>query len=108
MTVQFAGRVTADDMQAHIVKIESLAGKLERGFTLLTDLSTLEAMDSECTPLLSRTMDLISSYGVGRIIRIIPDPEKDIGFNLLSVFHYPAGTPIVTCENLAEATVFLD
>lgn len=108
VTVQFSGRITAADMESHGAELESLAGKITPGFTLLTDLSALEAMDPAGIPALSRIMDRLSSFGVGRIIRIIPNREKDIGFNVLSIFHYGAATPINICETLAEATSLLD
>jgi hypothetical protein len=34
---------------------------------------------------------------------VIPDPRKDIGFNILSLFHYRHDIHIVTCETLEEA-----
>jgi hypothetical protein len=37
------------------------------------------------------------------VVRIIPDPRKDIGLSIMSVFHYRRGVRIVTCETLAEA-----
>lgn len=41
--------------------------------------------------------------GLGRVIRIIPDPDKDIGFNLLALVHYGGAIPTVTCKTPAEA-----
>jgi hypothetical protein len=37
------------------------------------------------------------------VVRVIPDPHKDIGLNILSLFHYRRGVRIVTCETLEEA-----
>jgi hypothetical protein len=48
-------------------------------------------------------MDLCNQKGISKIVRIIPDSQKDIGFNILSLFHYRHGIPIVTCETAAEA-----
>ena len=42
-------------------------------------------------------------HGVAEVVRVIPDPQKDIGLNILSVFHYSRRVRIVTCESLAEA-----
>jgi hypothetical protein len=38
------------------------------------------------------------------VVRVIPDPRKDIGLNMLSLFHYRRGIRIVTCMTLEEAT----
>jgi len=48
-------------------------------------------------------MDLIGQTGVGSVVRIIPDPSKDMGLNILSIFHYPRGLQIVTCNSTVEA-----
>jgi len=48
-------------------------------------------------------MDLLNKQGVSTVVRVIPDPRKDIGFNILSLFHYRPDVQIVTCETLEEA-----
>ena len=73
------------------------------GFCLLTDLSNLTSMDIACVPYISKTMELARSHGVAKVVRIIPDPLKDIGFAIMSLFHYPHHLLIVTCETAAEA-----
>jgi hypothetical protein len=37
------------------------------------------------------------------VVRVIPNPQKDIGLNILSLFHYRRRVRIVTCETLEEA-----
>ena len=83
--------------------LETLLADMSPGFRLLADLSQVESMDIECATELGRAMDLISRAGVGLIVRVIPDPGKDIGLNILTVFHYPHAPRIITCENLAQA-----
>jgi len=36
-------------------------------------------------------------------VRVIPDSNKDIGLNILSLFHYRHQPQVVTCKNMAEA-----
>ena len=36
------------------------------------------------------------------------DPRKDIGLNILSLFHYGRGVQIVSCETLEEAMEALE
>ena len=60
-------------------------------------------MGLDCTPEMGRTMELIGNAGVGLLVRVIPDPSKDIGMNILTIFHYPHGLQVVTCQNLTEA-----
>jgi len=80
---------------------------LKTGFRLLTDLSGLESMDPECIPYIKGVMDLFNQKGIAGVVRIIPDPRKDIGFSILSLFHYRRGIPIVTCGSAAEAKAAL-
>jgi hypothetical protein len=44
---------------------------------------------------------------VVRVLRIIPDPSKDIGFTLLSHTHYRGKVPFVTLTSAAEAETAL-
>jgi hypothetical protein len=37
------------------------------------------------------------------VVRVIPDPHKDIGLNILSQFHYGPQIKLATFESLAEA-----
>ncbi len=60
-------------------------------------------MDLECMAEIGRTMELIDRSGVGLIVRVIPDPAKDIGFAIISLFHFHQPVKIHTRENLAEA-----
>ena len=48
-----------------------------------------------------------NKQGVAKIVRVIPDPKKDIGLNILSVFHYPRRIQIITCETRKEALKLL-
>jgi anti-anti-sigma regulatory factor len=67
------------------------------------DLSDLDFMGLDCMTELGRLMELIGQAGAGLVVRVIPDPSKDIGMNILTVFHYPQQLQVVTCNNLAEA-----
>ena len=48
-------------------------------------------------------MDLFDAAGVDTIVRVIPNPRKDIGFSIMSLFHYRHGVHIMTCETMEEA-----
>jgi len=77
--------------------------ELSPGFRLLADFSQMESMDLDCAPELGRIMDLIGQAGVGLVVRVMPDSRKDIGLNILTVFHYPHRPKVVTCQNPTEA-----
>jgi hypothetical protein len=69
----------------------------------MTDLSQLEKMDYECAPSIRKAMDYCREKGISQVVRVIPDPRKDIGFNIMSLFHYGHDLRIVTCSTLEEA-----
>jgi hypothetical protein len=60
-------------------------------------------MDTECLTYIRSSMDILNKKGVAMVVRVIPDPQKDIGFNILSLFHYRHDVQIVTCGTLEEA-----
>ena len=103
LCVNYIGRVVPGELERARADVESLLADLSPGFRLLADLSQLEFMDLKCVTEVGRTMDLFSEAGVGMIVRVVPDPTKDIGLNILALFHYPHRPPIMTCDTLAEA-----
>ncbi len=101
--LSYIGQVHPEDLARSREDIRMLLAELPKGFRLLADLSQLEAMDPKCLTELGGIMELFDQGGVGLIVRVIPDPQKDIGFNILTVFHYPHHPRIITCRNLSEA-----
>jgi hypothetical protein len=99
----FAQHVTLDETSRWREKLVGLLSEVQPGFKLLNDLSCLEMMDPGCAADIELGMDLCNNAGISKIVRIIPDPKKDIGFSIMSLFHYGPGIRIVTCETLEEA-----
>lgn len=103
MEFHFLGHVTVAEMKTGFKDVEKAVAVLRPQFTIFTDLSGLESMDLECADPLTKTMDLCRRKGVGGVVRVIPNPTKDIGFNILSIIHYRHGVKIQTFATLAEA-----
>ncbi len=101
--IRYFGHVTAAGVKSCCAEVERLLPGTRTGFAVLTDLSALDSMDLDCVPHLTKIMDLCRARGVGTVVRVIPDRDKDIGFKILSIIHYRRGVRIVTCETLAEA-----
>ena len=61
----------------------------------------------------SKRLLVISAAGqvtkkeVAAVVRVVPDPHKDIGLNILSQFHYGPNIKLVTVESLAAALSML-
>jgi hypothetical protein len=80
-----------------------LVPHMRPGFTFFADLSDLTSMELECAPFITRIMDACNAAGIGTVVRIIPDPRKDIGLNILSITHYSRRVHVITCQTAAEA-----
>ena len=108
LKITYAQHVGPEDTKRVEETIPPLLADLRPGFRLLTDLSSLESMDLACVPYIKRMMDLFNKKGAEMVVRVIPDPQKDIGLNILSLFHYRRRVRIVTCQTLAEAKKVLE
>jgi hypothetical protein len=101
--VRYAGHVRPPEVVAVLGKVTTLLPTFRPGFTFLADLSALESMDVECGLPISQLMDLCNAAGIGTVVRIIPDPRKDIGLKILSIIHYRRGVRVLTFQDGAEA-----
>jgi len=99
----YAGRVGPEELQAVWEETKALVAELPPGVRVLADLSHLDFMDPQCMAEIGRTMDLLHKHGVSLIVRAIPDESKDIGLNILTIFHYPNHPRIITCDSLPKA-----
>jgi len=108
LRIRYAQHVGPDDTKQIEAKAPVLLAGLRPGFRLLTDMSRLESMDLACVPYIKRMMDQCNKKGVELVVRVIPEPQKDIGLNILSLFHYRRRVRIVTVKTLAEAMGVLE
>jgi hypothetical protein len=106
--IRYDGEITAEEMRESLPKIPPALASLPAGFRILVDLTNLVSMDVACAPDIERVMDLCRDKGVAEIVRAIPDPQRDIGLQIMSRFHYGPGVRIVTCRTLAEARALLE
>jgi hypothetical protein len=101
--LSYIERVKPVELQRGREDLKSLLAEMAPGFRVFVDLGRLEAMGLDCVPEIGFSMQLMDQHGVGMVVRLIPDPTKDIGLNILTVFHYKRRPRIVTCKNLLEA-----
>ena len=107
LVIRYRGRVGAPDVKQCVEEIRVALPKMQSGFQLLADFTELESMDVTCVPHLENIMERCDEKGVSAVVRIIPDPKRDIGLQIMSYFHYSGRVNIVTCENLCDATKIL-
>lgn len=104
----FIGRVRPEEIARSREESAVLLNDLQPGFRLLVDLSRVEDISLDCVPEIGRLMELMDHAGVSTVVRVIPDPTKDIGMNIISRFHYPNHPKIMTCETLLRAAEMLE
>src|SRR5205809_7729204 len=83
-----AGHVTAEEVKAAAVQVRNLVKDFEPGFRALADFRWLESMPASSAPHIAEIMDALAAKQVALVVRVIADPRKDIGLNILSQFHY--------------------
>ena len=106
--IVYSGHVTLDDLKRLRPNLDALLDAVPKGFRLLADLSALDKMDVDCAPEIRHVMDRLREHGVVQIVRVIPDHWKDIGFAMMSRFHYDPALSIQTVETMGEALHLLE
>jgi hypothetical protein len=96
-------RVTAEEAKLVAQQVSELLHDVAPGFRVLADFRWLESMDPAAAPHVAKIMDTLAEKGVSSVTRVMPDPHKDIGLNILSQFHYGPEIQIATFETLADA-----
>ena len=103
LKIAYGGRVTPDETRACANEVRLALTILEPGFRLIADLTELQAMEMACSPVIAEIMEMCNASGVAEVVRIIPDPTRDIGLQIMSFFHYGPEIRILTCASAAEA-----
>jgi hypothetical protein len=103
IVISAAGHVTKAEVKAAAERVREIVKDAEPGLRLLTDFRWLESMDPSAAPDVAQIMDVLTEKQVESVTRVVPDPRKDIGLNILSQFHYDPKIRITTFETLADA-----
>ena len=107
LVIRYRGAVVAEETEKGLEQLRAGLARLNRRFRLLVDFTALESMDVRCAPFIEKAMDLCNDKGASIVVRIIPDPQRDIGMTIMSIFHYGGDVKIFTCQNLSEANEIL-
>jgi anti-anti-sigma regulatory factor len=103
LVISATQKVTVADAKLVAERIHELLGDIAPGFRVLADFRGLESMDSAAARHIAKIMDALAEKNVASVTRVMPDPHKDIGLNILSQFHYGRDVTITTFETLADA-----
>ena len=103
LVISAAGQVTKKEVETVALRVREIMKEVTPGFRVLTDFRWLEWMDPAAAVPLAEIMDALAAKDVAAVVRVVPDPRKDIGLNILSQFHYGPQIKLATFESLAEA-----
>ena len=104
LVISAAGHVSKEEVKHATEQVREALRDAAPGIRVLTDFRWLESMRPAAAPHIAEIMDALAEKQVASVIRIIPDPGKDIGMlNILSQFHYSRELPISTVETLVDA-----
>ena len=103
LVISAAQKVTAEEAKMVAQGIREVLQDVAPGFRVLADFRGLQSMDSAAARHIAKIMDALTEKNVASVARVIPDPHKDIGLNILSQFHYGPDVNITTFETLADA-----
>jgi anti-anti-sigma regulatory factor len=103
LVISAVRKVTAEEAKLAAEQIRDLLRDVAPGLHLLADFRWLQSMDSAAARHIAEIMDALAEKQVASVTRVIPDPHKDIGLNILSQFHYGPDVTITTFETLADA-----
>ena len=105
--ISVAGHVSGEEVKEAARQVREIVEDVKPGFRVLTDFRWLDSMEPAAARHVAEIMDALAEKKVGLVVRVIPDPHKDIGFNILSQFHYGSDVRVATFESLAEALQLL-
>jgi hypothetical protein len=108
LRITLAGHTTAEEARSCMESVRSLLADIQPGFRLLADLGGILSMPTTAAPYIGQLMDSCAEKGVVLVVRLLPaEPNKDIGFAIMSQFHYAPDVRIVTCATMEEAANYL-
>lgn len=103
LTISFSENVDNEQMKRGLGQTTSALTSMKPGFRVLTDLSHLECMNPSCALLVGEIMTLCDQRGIDTVALVLPEERKDIGFILMTRFHYSSRVRICTFTHLPEA-----
>jgi hypothetical protein len=103
LVLSVAGTVTADESRETVARVREKVADMSAGFVCLVDFRWLQSMATGSVPFIAEIMDALAAKGVSAVVRVMPDPHRDIGLNILSQFHYGPDVRLMTFETLADA-----
>jgi hypothetical protein len=102
LVISAAQSVTAEQARQAADQVRELLQGVTPGFRVLADYRWLQSMEPATARHVAEIMDALAEKQVASVTRVMPDPHKDIGLNILSQFHYGPEVKVATFQTLAD------
>ena len=103
IVISAVGHVTEEEVKQAARQVREIVKDIAPGFRVLSDFRWLDSMQASASKHVAEIMDAVAAKQVGLVARVIPDPRKDIGLNILSQFHYGPEIQTANFATLADA-----
>lgn len=108
LKITVADHVATEDARLCLQRPQSLLADVQPGFRLVSDLSGIKSLSADTAPYIGQIMELCAAKGLKSVIRVLPsETRNDIGYAILSQFHYGPAVRIVVFKNAEEAASHL-
>jgi anti-anti-sigma regulatory factor len=105
--IELSGDVDAAQARLTLLELERDLENVEKGFRVLVDFAAVETMEPEVEGVVLKAMDFLNAKGIEEIVRVLPDPEMELGFRLMSFFHYSPQVRVLAARTRAEGEALL-
>lgn len=103
LIISAAGHVRTEEVQQAAQEVREALRQVAPGLRTLIDFRWLESIHPSSAPYIAQILEALAQKQAASIIRIIPDPGKDVRLQILSQFRNSDELPISTVETLVEA-----
>ena len=105
--IEFEGNIDGMQAEHFFSDLEKVLPKHGKGFKLLADFTSVQTMEMNVKAEIEEAMELFDAKWVTDILRVLPDPAMDIGFDIMSKAHYSKKPNIHIFRSRKEANAFL-
>lgn len=107
VVIEFKGNVDAPQAERALADLAKLLPEGKGGFMVLTDYTGVGAMEPEVEGAIVKTMEFFNARGVTDVVRVLPNPDWDFGFSILSRAHYSKRVAFHVLRTRKEAETFI-
>lgn len=103
ITLAFEGTIDGRQAERSNDELAEILKDTPRGFRVLSDLSAVDSMEIEVEAEMIKAMDMLNKAGAAEVVGVLPDPDLDIGFNIMTREHYSKDVRVQIVRSRDEA-----